>query len=51
VFTSTSGSSQNMPREPLRTISSISPRAAASLAMRRATLSAPTASAAESRGT
>src|SRR5579859_6868765 len=51
VTTSTSGSSHNKPREPLRTRSTAMPRFAASAAMDSATCCAPTDRAAASRGT
>jgi hypothetical protein len=51
VATSTSGSSQNMPREPLRTIRTSSRRWRTAPAIASATSSAPTETAAESRGT
>ena len=51
VSTSTIGSSQNRPREPVRTIWISMPRRRASSCNAAATLSAPTARAAASRGT
>ena len=51
VSTSTIGSSQKRPREPVRTSATSSPRARASSAMARAAASAPTERAAESPGT